>query len=215
MTIENNGLENAVDRPEAVAGGEERSSEVFTIPNVLSLLRILLTPVFVWAAVQGRPWLTFSIFLLAGATDALDGFTARLFRLKSHLGLWLDPAGDKSLTTAAFIVLAFPRWSSPNTLPLWLPVICVGRDVLIAVGVLVYIWLRGRTAFRPSLAGKASTICQVLTVIAVLLLNGLGKSPGFLIWLYVLTAALTAVAGIHYIVRGALGFFGKGGASVG
>jgi hypothetical protein len=84
MNTEGEGLENSVDRPEAAAEGEERSSEVFTIPNILSLLRILLTPVFAWSAVRGRPWLTFSIFLAAGATDALDGFTARMFHLKSH-----------------------------------------------------------------------------------------------------------------------------------
>jgi cardiolipin synthase len=94
-------------------------------------------------------------------------------------------------------------------------VICIGRDVLIAVGVLVYTWLRGRTTFRPSLVGKASTICQVMTLLAVLLFNGLGTSPGFLIWLYVLTAALTAIAGIHYIARGMLRFFATGGTSKG
>jgi cardiolipin synthase len=213
MNAEGEGLEDAMDRPDTVVDDEERSSEIFTLPNILSLTRILLTPVFVWAAVRGRPWLTFSLFLLAGATDALDGFTARKFRLKTHLGLWLDPAGDKILTTAAFVVLAVSRWSAPNTLPLWLPVVCIGRDVLIAVGVLVYGWLRGRTTFRPSLVGKASTICQVMTLLVVLLANGLGKPVGFLIWLYALTAALTAIAGVHYIIRGMVMLFRTGKAA--
>lgn len=196
-----------------VTDEEERSSEVFTVPNVLSLARILLTPVFVWSAVQRRPWLAFGIFLLAGATDALDGFAARKFRLKTHLGLWLDPLGDKILLTAAFIVLAFPRWSAPNVLPVWLPIICIGRDVLIALGVLVYNGLRGRTTFKPSLMGKASTICQIGMLLAVLLLNSLGRPLDVLIWLYALTAVLTGLAGIQYIVQGMLRFFRTGKSS--
>ena len=71
----------AMNRADA-ATGEERSDKILTLPNILSFMRILLTPVFVWAIVERRPWLAFGIFLLAGATDALDGFTARHFRLK-------------------------------------------------------------------------------------------------------------------------------------
>jgi cardiolipin synthase len=91
-----------------------------------------------------------------------------------------------------------------------LPVICIGRDVLIALGVLVYAWFRGRTTFRPSLLGKASTICQVMTLLIVLLSNGLGTSLPFLIGLYLLTAGLTAIAGVHYIIRGMARFFRTG-----
>jgi cardiolipin synthase len=198
------------DRPDGAMEPEGRSSDVFTLPNVLSMARILLTPVFVWSAVQRKPWLAFGIFLLAGVTDALDGFAARKFRLKSHLGLWLDPLGDKILMAAAFIVLAFPRWGAPNVLPLWLPVVCVGRDVLIAAGVLVYNGIRGRTTFKPSLMGKASTICQIVTLLLVLLLSGLGRAPRALVWLYALTAVLTGLAGIQYIVQGMLRFFRTG-----
>jgi cardiolipin synthase len=109
--------------------------------------------------------------------------------------------------TAAFVVMAFPQWSAPNSLPLWLPVICIGRDVLIAVGVLVYNSIKGRTTFKPSLLGKASTICQVGTLLLVLLLNGLGQPWPVLIWLYALTAVLTGLAGIQYIIQGILRFF--------
>jgi cardiolipin synthase len=208
-----NGLGNspgaAMNRGEA-ATGEERSDKILTLPNILSLMRILLTPVFIWAIVERRPWLAFGIFLLAGATDALDGFTARYFRLKTNLGLWLDPMGDKILLTAAFIFLTFPRWSAPNALPIWLTVICIGRDVLIALGALIYIWIRGRTHFNPSLLGKASTICEIMVLLVLLLSNGLGKSPGFLGALYVLTATLTGLSGIHYIVLGMKKLFGAG-----
>jgi cardiolipin synthase len=184
-----------------------RTSEILTVPNLLSLARILLTPVFIWAMTQRRPWLAFGIFLLAGSTDALDGYTARHFRLKSNLGLWLDPAGDKILLTAALIVLTLSRLSTPNVVPLWLTAISIGRDLLIAAGTLVYIGIRGRTVFRPTLLGKASTVSGILTILAVLLWNALGLSPSFLPWLFLLTAVLAGASGAHYILLGIRRFF--------
>src|SRR4030042_1270114 len=88
--------------------GEARRSEIITLPNLLSLSRILLTPVFVVMMIQRRPWAAFFIFLAAGATDALDGFTARWLRLKSTVGLWLDPPGDKILLPATVTTPTLP-----------------------------------------------------------------------------------------------------------
>lgn len=194
-------MNETVKDPEGTAGGA-RLSEALTLPNLLSLSRILLTPVFVWMMVQKRPWAAFIVFLAAGATDALDGFTARLLHLKSTLGLWLDPVGDKVLLTSAFIVLSLPALSQPNTLPLWLTGICIGRDVVIALTALVLIALRGKQTFKPVLAGKASTVCQVLVLYLVLYSNAVGRSPQALAWLYVLTALLTCVSWIQYGFRG-------------
>jgi cardiolipin synthase len=184
------------------AADEARRSEVFTLPNLLSLSRILLTPVFVGMMVQKKPWAAFIVFLAAGATDALDGLAARLLRLKSTLGLWLDPAGDKVLLTSAFVVLTLPALSQPNTLPLWLTAICIGRDVAIALTALVLITLRGKQTFKPVLAGKASTVCQVLLLYFVLFCNATGRSPEALGWLYALTAILTSVSWVQYGFRG-------------
>ncbi len=178
--------------------GRARRSELFLLPNILSLSRIVLTPVFVLMMVQKKPWPAFFVFLAAGATDALDGFTARTLRLKSNLGLWLDPMGDKILLTAAFVVLTLPALAVPNTLPLWLTVLCIGRDVAIALGALIIVALRGKRTFRPVLTGKASTICQVFLMYVLLYLNAVGKSPQSLGWLYVLTALLTAASWVQY-----------------
>jgi cardiolipin synthase len=208
MTAGGENLSAVPDRENGVMN-EERSSKIFTLPNILSFMRILLTPVFIWAMVQRRPWLAFGIFLLAGATDALDGFTARHFRLKTNLGLWLDPMGDKILLTAAFVVLTVPKWSGPNVLPLWLTLTCVGRDVLISLGALIYMGIRGRTVFKPTLPGKASTVLEIATLLLLLLYNGLGSSPAYLRWLYLLTAGLTGLSGTHYIVRAVVRFFRK------
>ncbi len=175
-----------------------RRSDLLTLPNVLSLSRILLAPVFVVMMAQRKPWAAFIVFLAAGATDALDGFTARWLRLKSAIGLWLDPMGDKVLLTSAFVVLTLPAIAQPNTLPLWLTALCIGRDLAIALGALIIIALRGKRTFRPILAGKATTICQVFMIYFVLYLNAVGKSPQSLGWLYVLTALLTTMSFVQY-----------------
>jgi len=173
-------------------------SGLFTLPNLLSLSRILLAPVFVLMLVQHRPWAAFIVFLVAGATDALDGFTARALKLKSTLGLWLDPIGDKVLLTTAFVVLTLPAMARPNALPLWLTVLCIGRDVAIAAGACLIIALRGKRSFPPTLAGKASTICQVFLLYYVLYANAAGLSPVALGWCYILTALLTAASWVQY-----------------
>jgi cardiolipin synthase (CMP-forming) len=182
--------------------GQARRSELFLLPNLFSLARILLAPVFVILMVRHEPWPAFLVFLAAGATDALDGFTARTLKLKSTLGLWLDPIGDKLLLTAAFVVLTIPSIAVPNALPVWLTALCIGRDVAIALGALVIVLLRGKRTFPPSLLGKASTICQVFLMYAVLYLNVVGKSPESLGWLYVLTALLAAVSFVQYVFVG-------------
>jgi cardiolipin synthase len=171
---------------------------LFTLPNLLSLSRILLAPVFVLMMVQHRPWPAFAVFLVAGATDALDGFTARALRLKSTLGLWLDPIADKVLLTTGFVVLTLPALARPNALPLWLTTLCVGRDVAIAAGACLIIARRGKRSFPPTLAGKASTICQVFLLYYVLYANAAGLSPVALKWCYILTALLTAASFVQY-----------------
>lgn len=175
---------------------------IFSLPNLISLSRVLLTPVFIVLTVQGRTWPAFWVFLVAGATDALDGFAARTLKKKSDLGLWLDPIGDKVLLTAAFVVLTIPALARPTTLPLWLTCLCVGRDVAIALGAFIILALRGVKTFKPGLAGKASTICQVFMIYIVLFLNATGRTHGALRWLFYLTAVLAAASFLQYLVRG-------------
>lgn len=179
-----------------------RRPEILLLPNLISLGRIALAPVFVVLTVQGKTWPAFWVFLVAGASDALDGFTARKLKQRSNLGLWLDPMGDKVLLTAAFVVLTIPGLSRPTALPLWLTGLCIGRDVAIALGAFIIMALRGVRTFKPGLIGKASTICQVFLIYAVLLLNALGRTHVALGWWYLLTAALAAASFVQYAVRG-------------
>ncbi len=194
-------MSEAAKSPEEKPGRTLRP-EILALPNLLSLSRVLLAPVFIVMMVLRKPWAAFFVFLAAGATDALDGFAARCLRLRSNLGLWLDPAGDKVLLTAGFVALTLPALAQPNTLPLWLTAICIGRDVAIALGALIIIALKGKQTFRPTLVGKASTVCQVLILYIVLFCNAAGRSPEALAWLYVLAAALAAVSWVQYGFRG-------------
>jgi cardiolipin synthase len=175
---------------------------LLTLPNILSFLRILLVPVFLAAMLQKRAFEAFAIFTLAGLTDLLDGFTARIWRQKTKIGVFLDPAADKFLLTTSFILCSLPSLGFPNTIPLWLTIVVVARDLILAIGSFIIYRLRNQKIFYPSLLGKASTVCQVGTVLLVLFFNSLRVSPSALSWVYYLTLAATFLSSIHYFAMG-------------
>lgn len=174
--------------------------ELCLLPNLLTLSRILLVPVFVWMMLAGRPKEAFLVFLLAGLTDGLDGLAARLWHQKSRLGLWLDPVADKILLTSAFVLLGLHGVSRPNAIPFTVVAIVIGRDVMIALGALILFWWRGQKAFFPTLLGKVSTVAQLLTVLAVLILNARGTAPPLLRWAYDTTVVATVASGVQYFL---------------
>lgn len=180
----------------------EESSTFWTAANVLSLLRILLVPVFLMMLVYHKPVGALIIFLLASSTDLLDGLAARTWHQKTKIGVTLDPAADKLLMTAAIIALSFPSLSSPNVIPSWLTFVVVGRDILIASASIILVKLTGPKMFYPTLLGKASTFCQMGVILLVLLLNVLRTSPAYIIWFFYLTLFLTVLSGIHYCLIG-------------
>ncbi len=180
---------------------EERRT-FWTAANILSLLRILLVPVFLMMLVHHKSLAALIIFLLAGSTDLLDGLAARIWRQKTKIGVVLDPAADKLLMTAAFVALSFPSLSAPNVIPSWLTCVVVGRDVLIASASFILIKLTGPKVFYPTLLGKISTFCQMGVILLVLCLNFLSTSPAFMVLFFYLTLVLTVLSGIHYCVIG-------------
>ena len=179
-----------------------RKDRIFTIPNLLSLCRILLIPVFLAFMLNHKIFTAFIIFLIAAFTDLLDGIIARIWKQKSKLGAYLDPTGDKLLMTACFIILSFPSLSNPNTVPLLLTVIIIGRDLLIVTGAFYVLKTRGQTAFNPTLLGKTCTVSQMCVLLLVLFLNVLQISPIYLSWLYFITLFLTLLSAIHYTYIG-------------
>ncbi len=181
---------------------EQTEERFWTIPNIFSTIRICLIPLFLYLMVKNHILEAMIVFLIASTTDILDGMTARIWNQKTKIGGLLDPAADKLLMTAAIIILSFPSFCHPNTIPLWLTVAIIGRDIAIVSAAFVLYKLRGETKFPPSLLGKASTVCQMGVIFCVLLLNVLGAVYVFLSWLYILTFALTILSGMAYGLRG-------------
>ncbi|WP_243366326.1 CDP-alcohol phosphatidyltransferase family protein [Fundidesulfovibrio soli] len=185
-----------------------RSAGNWTIPNALTMARILLTPFFVVLFLDGNYFGALSMFFLAGLSDALDGLLARLLDQRSALGAILDPLADKILLVTSFICLAHAGW-----IPLWLAVLVVSRDVIILGGIaLLTFWGRDmRQSIHPSLVSKLTTATQMALVLTGFLVGmdvwgGAGKA--LLLGLVWIAAALTVVSGGHYVAKGLAMFTG-------
>jgi len=174
------------------------NERLFTIPNFISIARILIIPFFLVMLIQNNKLGALIVFFIAASTDFLDGIAARLLNQKSKLGALLDPAGDKLLMTAGIVALSLPSLSSPNVIPIWLTVAVIGRDLYIVWGAFMMYRRIGRKTFPPLVTGKISTVCQMSVLVLVLLLNTLNVSPPFLLWFYLLTLVFTILSGIQY-----------------
>jgi cardiolipin synthase len=172
-----------------------------TVPNLLSILRMGLIPLFVVAVLDGRPGRALLVFAVAGVTDALDGFIARFWHQQTALGAYLDPAADKLLLVTAYVVLAIPGLRTGLVIPAWVSALVITRDVVIVVMALILYLASGVSKFPPTPISKVNTAAQVATVVLVLLS---GVSSGFEVTATVavfVVAALTLASGIDYIRR--------------
>ncbi|MCS6817018.1 MAG: CDP-alcohol phosphatidyltransferase family protein [Blastocatellia bacterium] len=177
-------------------------TQVATLANLLTVLRLLLIPVFAAFVLYNDLPAALWIFLAAGITDALDGFVARHFHQSTPLGTILDPMADKLLVITAFVLLTLPdRGYQP--IPLWLTITVISRDVFIVLGALTLFIVTGFRRFRPSIPGKIHTTIQVLTVAFVLAANIWGSLSELLRYMYGLSFAITIFSGVHYIYHAA------------
>jgi CDP-diacylglycerol--glycerol-3-phosphate 3-phosphatidyltransferase len=177
-----------------------------TIPNQITIARILLIPVFVVLAIyygktaaSGHPdehlrWATIGVFLLASLSDGIDGWLARRYHLKSRLGAILDPIADKGLMLTAIITLSVTKW--PYEIPVWYPVLVIARDVIIVMGCIVLRLLDDHLEVRPSFLGKASTFFQMVTI-AVVMLQWSHCAP--IVWI---SGIITLLSGFGYVAKG-------------
>ncbi len=172
-----------------------------TIPNLLSIFRMGLIPLFIITLVDDHPGRALGIFLIAGLTDALDGFIARFWNQKSHLGTYLDPMADKLLLVSAYVMLAIPPSSGGLAIPIWVSILVIARDVLIVVVALVLYLALHITSFRPAAIGKVSTAVQLVTVGLVLLARGWPASETVAIVGIYATALFTVSSGLFYIYQ--------------
>jgi len=166
------------------------------LANWLTVLRILLIPVFVSLLVYRQPGPALVVFAGAALTDLLDGWIARRRRSQTRLGAFLDPTADKLLLTASFVTLTYLK-----VLPFWIAVVVISRDVILVVGTVLVYMLGARVHPRPTWAGKAATFFQILTVLTGLLGRFLPVPivPRFVLWL---AAAFTVISGLQYLVQG-------------
>jgi len=181
------------------------SSRIITVPNLLTVFRMALIPVFVSLLFYQKFLLALAAFVLAGITDGLDGLLARRFHQQSPLGRILDPVADKMMLVTSFVVLSmrsvFPA-PMPKHLPVpfWVTITVISRDVFIIVGAAAINMVTGFRGFQPSLLGKISTAVQILAVAAVMVAAQTRIGAGYYLpTLYTSVFTLALVSGIHYI----------------
>ena len=160
-----------------------------SIPNIITLGRIVLVPIIVWAIVSSQMEIAFAIFVIAGVSDAVDGFLAKRFNMTSELGALLDPLADKALLVSIYMSLGI--WGA---IPRWIVILVVSRDIMIVAAVMLS-WFVGKpVTMKPLAVSKANTVAQI--ALAMLVLASLGLQFN-LAWL--IDLAIAAVAGLTLV----------------
>ncbi len=132
------------------------SLNTVNIPNFLTLARLCLVPVVI-VMITSHAWISaFSVFVIAGITDAVDGFIARHFNQRTELGAYLDPLADKALLASIYITLAIV-----SVIPVWLAIMVVARDVMILGAIILSQLLNNPMTIEPLKISKANTFAQI------------------------------------------------------
>jgi CDP-diacylglycerol--glycerol-3-phosphate 3-phosphatidyltransferase len=185
-----------------------------TTANKITIVRIAMIPLFVLMAIyygesiqRGSPleWQRYTaivIFLVAAASDGLDGYVARHYKQRSALGAILDPIADKGLLLSGIITLSISNWSETEPdygkFPAWFPVLVITRDVVILVGAIVLQLLIGKVKVKPSWTGKVATVCQMCAIAWVML--QLRFLP--LLFVVIVAGIFTFISGVIYVLDG-------------
>jgi cardiolipin synthase len=168
-----------------------------SIPNLITLGRILLVPIVVWAIASGRLQVAFLLFMAAAISDAVDGFLAKRFGMKTELGAYLDPLADKVLIVSIYVTLGIT-----GVIPLWIVILVASRDFMI-VGAIMLSWLIGMpVAIKPHLISKLNTAAQIVYACLVLATYGYQISAEPLLTLVMaLVAVLTSLSVVFYLAQ--------------
>jgi cardiolipin synthase len=184
--------------PALRAGACLQAGIAVNIPNLITLGRILLVPIVVWAiAYPGTMWIAFVLFVAAGVSDAVDGFLAKRFGMTTELGAYLDPLADKALIVSIYIALGVNE-----SIPRWLVILVVSRDILIVGGIMLA-WLVGKPLkIKPLLVSKLNTVAQILFACVVLGSLGFNIEADRLTFVLMgLVAALTLLSVAAYLAE--------------
>lgn len=188
-----------------VPPAQPRRRRFLTIPNFISVGRLGCIPFFVAAALTGHHNLAFTFFVTAGVSDIFDGWIARRFNQKSSIGAVLDPAADKIMMFSAYIIYTLVA-TIGHRLPVWLTITIFMRDLMITIfAYMLYTRIQVRR-FPPSLAGKTSTVIQIVTLSAVIAANGALAPIGLTLLpiLVLLALGMTLYSGMGYLRRARL-----------
>ena len=168
-----------------------------SIPNLITLGRILLVPVVVWAITAGQMQIAFALFLAAGISDAVDGFLAKRFGMATELGAYLDPLADKAMLVSIYVALGIT-----DAVPRWLVILVVSRDIMI-VSAVILSWLVDRpVTLKPLTVSKLNTVAQILLALVVLGALAFNLDAVWAIYgLIALVAGLTLASVILYLVE--------------
>ncbi len=171
----------------------------WTIPNLITLLRLAVLPVFLYSIASERPVAALALFVVAGISDGLDGYLARALHMQSAVGAVLDPIADKLLMISSYIMLSIPTYRARIHIPEALTFLVISRDVLMMVVALVIILTTGMKDFPATFLGKTNTVIQILTVLAVLCAD-VWPLPMPFVWVpFGAVAAATVVSGFQYV----------------
>jgi cardiolipin synthase len=177
-------------------------SRVWTFANLLTALRILLILPFLYLINAGRFGLALAVFFIASVTDYADGYIARNYNQKTRLGQVLDPAADKLLTTASFVVMAIPR-AGIDSIPVWLAASVLARDLLILIGSLVVNRITGFSEFKPTALGRINTFLEMGLIVFFLAFHTTGVLLFLLPLCYGLVLVSVVASSIGYVAQGA------------
>jgi len=166
------------------------------IPNLISFLRVLLIPPVVWFLLQEQYQYALVLFIIAGLSDALDGYLARKYNWGSDLGGWLDPLADKAMQVSAYCALT---WI--GLIPFWLLLTVILRDVLIVCGGFYYFYRVEKVSASPSWISKVNTLVQISLVVLILIHKSVFEIPSELLDVMIYTVLVTTVlSGLDYVV---------------
>ena len=181
------------------------SSRIITVPNLLTVFRMVLIPVFVSLVFYQRFVSALVVFIVAGLSDGLDGLLARRFDQKSQLGTILDPIADKMMMVTSFVVLSmrsvFPQpVASHLPIPFWVTIAVISRDVFILVGAASINIVTGFRGFRPSLLGKINTTVQIVAIGVIMFAASVPYGTGYYLpTVYTTVFAFAVLSGAHYV----------------
>lgn len=157
-----------------------------SIPNLITLGRILLVPVVVWAITAGEMRVAFVLFLAAGISDAVDGFLAKRFGMATELGAYLDPLADKAMLVSIYVALGIT-----DAVPRWLVILVVSRDIMI-VSAVILSWLVDKPVpLKPLPVSKFNTVAQI--ALACVVMASIGFDFDATMAVTALTALVTAL----------------------